>query len=109
MINAIYNNAGQLVTEKKEIADALNEQFRCVFVIDKDDDPLPQFNKRTDQVLINISISYENAYLRLSKLNINKSQGPGLIHPMCLQRCASSLASPLTLIFNESLRNGEVP
>ena len=45
----------------------------------------------------------------LRALDIGSAAGPDNIHPMLLQRCASSLAYPLTRIFSQSLRDHCLP
>ena len=45
----------------------------------------------------------------LSKLKVDKSLGPDNIHPYFLKETANELASPLNIIFNESIESSEIP
>ena len=69
----------------------------------------------------NIDIDYSNdplfdfyidfRYVRkiLSSLNPNKSQGPDGISGKVLKNCAASIAYPITLLFNMSFSQGQIP
>lgn len=54
-------------------------------------------------------VTTEDVLNCLSKLSVKKSYGPDLVSPTILKNCASSLAVPLTLIFNSSLSAGTFP
>ena len=43
---------------------------------------------------------------KLQKLKTDKSPGPDDIHPLLLKECASVLAEPLSLIFQQSFDTG---
>ena len=53
--------------------------------------------------------SADDVCKKLCELNPNSSPGPDGIHPKLLKNCASSLATPLFLIFCTSLRTGTFP
>ena len=46
---------------------------------------------------------------KLQHLKVDKSPGPGGIHPALLKNCASAVTKPLTAIFQESYYSGIVP
>ncbi|CAL4065460.1 unnamed protein product, partial [Meganyctiphanes norvegica] len=56
-----------------------------------------------------IEITPEMVKNKLEKLNRFKGSGPDNIHPHVLRETASSVCSPLSMIFKESLRAGETP
>ena len=45
----------------------------------------------------------------ISNINPNKSPGPDHLHPKLLKLCSKSLALPLTLLFNNTLIEGNIP
>ena len=107
-ISAIKNPHGNLIFDKLKVANILNGQFKLVFVVDNPNKALPNFNKRSTQILNDIIIKYDEVKKRLENLNINKSQGVDKLHLFILQKCSSTLAYPLTIIYKESLETSKV-
>jgi len=75
---------------------ALCKFFGTVFCIETDDnyDPLPEttiFKESTS-----ILVTEDGVLERLSKLNINKSEGPDLMHPRIIYELRNVIAYPLT-------------
>ena len=54
-------------------------------------------------------IDFRSVRKILSSLNQNKSQGPDGISGKVLKNCASSIAYPITLLFNMSFSQGQIP
>ena len=54
------------------------------------------------------TITYDNVYLALCKLNVSSTPGGDGVHPQVLRSCAGLLAYPLTLLFERSLRSGDI-
>jgi len=46
---------------------------------------------------------------RLKKLNVNKSEGPHLIHPRVIFEIRHEIAQPLAMLFNRSLESNQIP
>ena len=59
--------------------------------------------------LFNFTIDFRSVRKILSSLNQNKSQGPDGINGKILKNCASSIAYPMTLLFNLSFSQGQLP
>ena len=55
------------------------------------------------------NISEVKVYNLLLSINPNKAAGPDNIHGQILKNCASSLANPLSRLFNLSYRSGNLP
>ena len=56
-----------------------------------------------------MSFSQELVLDLLNKLQPDKSPGLDGIHPRVMKECATELASPLTTLFQTSMREGRMP
>ena len=54
-------------------------------------------------------ITYQEVEKAITKLKPDKSPGPDKIHSRILRECSQSMKTPLTVIFQKSLREGKVP
>ena len=54
-------------------------------------------------------ISVIDTEVALEKVKVNKATGPANIPPWVLKDCSHLLATPVTAIFNSSLREGALP
>ena len=72
---------------------------------------MPPFAKRTLKTtnLGNIYVLKSEVKDRLIGLNEFKSPGPDRVHPSVLKNCADSMSLPLSIIFNISMKSGQVP
>ncbi len=71
---------------------------------------MPQFESRKcDSVLENLEFTIDDVKELLRDLNVNKSQGPDLLHPRLLFEARNEIAKPLFLIFRMSLNTGILP
>ena len=61
----------------------------------------------TQDFSVAFELSSIESYLKL--LNVNKAPGPDKFHGMLLKNCASSLAYPLSILFNKSYSTGVIP
>jgi hypothetical protein len=111
-VNALKNDDGDLTTNKEEIAKILNDHFRSIFVKESNSNP-PSFVKRTDLSLsvkdILKKIDSNKVEEKLKKLKDSKAPGADGIHPLILKTCAESIAKPLKIIFEKSLKEGKLP
>uniref|UniRef100_A0A8C3FZL9 Reverse transcriptase domain-containing protein n=1 Tax=Chrysemys picta bellii TaxID=8478 RepID=A0A8C3FZL9_CHRPI len=90
------------------MAQYLNEYFASVF--NEANERLRNSRSETDGnkgVGINITVSEVEA--KLEQLNGTKSGRPDDFHPRILKELAQEIASPLAIIFNESVNLGAVP
>lgn len=106
-IPTLNSKSGTKCTKSDTKAEACNEQFVSAFV--EDDGILPPFAARTDAKFDTIEISEQRVLKMLKKLPNKLSLGPDQIPPRLLKMCASSLARPLTLLFQQSLDEGVLP
>ncbi|CAM5130495.1 unnamed protein product, partial [Natator depressus] len=107
-VGPLLNEGGNLVSEDVEKVNVLNAFFASVFT-----------NKVSSQTTALGSTAWgggdqpsvEKEVLRdyLEKLDVHKSMGPDALHPRVLKELAEVIAEPLTIIFENSWRSGEVP
>ena len=110
---------GNRVEDQSEIVKILNNQFKSVFEIDNGE--VPDVSSLTERVkdTNRESGEYEwgdltdiNRYVILGKIqNLNefKAFGVDKVSNAVLKNCAESFVEPLKLIFDKSLKLGEVP
>ncbi len=100
---------GKLIVEGTEIANALNNQFKSVFISDSNSSAPPDFVKRTKESLSNISFTQEKVLKYLNTLQAEKAQGNDKINPFVILKCTKTLAYPISIIFQRSFDQGELP
>ena len=90
------------------MASFLNGSFCSVFTVQG-----PGYEQYTvyprEVALNNIVFMQEQVVKKIEGLNIYKSIGPDGLHPRVLKESREQLADSLTIIFNLSMENGEVP
>ena len=97
-------------TNDQEKAEVFLEYFSSVFTKEPDATAMPFFDTRDYKTeLRNIEITEQMVMDKLKKLKINKSPGPDAMHPRVIHEISSSIATPITIIFQTSLRNMELP
>ena len=94
---------------KREI---LNNQFSSVFTTDSPSDfpdHTPFKNNKKYPDIEDIHISVDGVEKLLNDLNPHKSMGPDGLHPKVLRQLSSTIAPILQLIFQTSVKTGQVP
>ena len=111
-VKALKNDDGDLTKNKEEISKILNDHFLSIFVKESDSNP-PSVVKRTDLSLsvkyILKKINYNMVEEKLKKLKDSKAPTADGVHPLILKTCAESIAKPLKIIFEKSLKEGKLP
>ncbi|CAL4200284.1 unnamed protein product, partial [Meganyctiphanes norvegica] len=107
-ITEIQNENGTIVDVDKLICDIFGKYFSSVHTAASSDN-MPDMMDMFDTEISSIEITQEEVQARLEKLQVHKSCGPDNVHPFVLQRAASAISVPLTMIFNKSLNSGECP
>jgi len=101
--NETYTN------NENEIANALNDYIVSVATVNDEDSNYPPLSLKTNQILDEIMVSEQVIIDILSNLDINKASGPdGISHKMLKHSC-NSICKPLSLLFNQSLRESQYP
>jgi hypothetical protein len=118
-IRALNDETGKRVEDPGEIVKILNNQFKSVF--EKDNGDIPDVSSIREQVneknrvcgeyewgdLTNIKS--EIILEKIKKLNEYKAFGVDKVGNAVLKNCAEAFIKPLKLIFDISLKTGEVP
>ncbi len=102
------NIAGNIISDDKHKAEALNNQFQSVFT-HEGNSTLPDMARSPHGEIPKLTITLKGVLDQLSKINISKSQGPDGIPPWFLNRYASHLAPVIHDIFQSSVDSGQVP
>ena len=102
------NDETSICFDDKGKSDILQRQFCSVFV-DEPDGTLPLFPRRTNAVLKHFVVNEERVRKEILDLNINKSCGPDEIHPRLLYELVDEIVAPLTLLFQKTLNDGNIP
>ena len=86
----------------------LADLFGSVYTIETEND-IPVLSPINCPQIDQIDITEEKVLKILNKLNISKSPGPDGLHPRLLKELKTSIVTPLTLIFNQSVQSGKIP
>ena len=101
---------GQEVYEKdEEKARVLNDYFSSVFT-NEDETNLPDLDQKDLLYeLQELLVTPDMVSKELRDLNPSKSPGPDGMHPFFLKEVAEQLAYPLSILFNQSIGEGDIP
>ena len=109
-VNALVNAKGIFITDDTKKAELLNTQYSSIFTIENlENVPLFKQTTLTDGVLSDITISEEDVKNELLSLRVDKSPGNDQVHPRILKEAALQLCTPLTKLFQLSIKQGKVP
>jgi len=113
VIDPLKDQHGEVITDNKIAADVMNNYFASVFTIE-DTNSIPEpvkIFKSTSELdkLKDIKIEEHVVRQKLDALKVGKSPGPDDIHAKLLYELRNELVSPLTKIFNLSIKTGLVP
>ena len=109
----LKDSNGILITDDRSKADVLSNYFGSMFTID--DNLIKCDSISTDDVmytlhkLSDINFNIDGVYRILHNLKAKSSKGPDGYSAMFIKNLASSIAFPLTILFNESFCAGIIP
>ena len=109
-VGPLKDNAGQLITDDRLMAEQLNMFFCSVFT-QEDCSNLPEAeNLFTGETpLMDVEITEEKVKAKLQKLRPDSAPGPDKLWPRILVRLADILATPLAIVYTRCLGEGTVP
>ena len=110
-ISVLKKPDGTYTTNDREKAEVLDNLFSSVFTRENTDSiPHTVPGEKSDRVFISDIIITEKAVKdKLNKLNTAKTPGIDKIHPRVLKELSESLIKPLTILFNKSICEGQLP
>jgi hypothetical protein len=107
-VTALVNNQGNLVTDSKQKADMLSNQYKSVFT-EEDHSNMPDMGPSPYDDLAPLHIGLQGVEKQLSKLNDKKATGPDLIPTRVLKEHSDLIAPVLQHLFQQSVDTGRVP
>ena len=100
---------GSFTDNDSDVANVLNAYFCSVFTRE-DLNTIPTLPVRNyNSTLSDIQITPDDVLLQLQRLQPHKSVGPDHCHPYILYNVCHSIITPITLIFDQSLKEGSLP
>lgn len=103
------NTKSELTQSDSEKAEVLSAFFSSVFVEEDDREiPIPDA-QHISNPMAELTITEEGVYKLLSKLQEGKSPGPDQLHPKYLTNLKDLIAKPITMIFQTSIKNLDIP
>ena len=104
----IRNNA-VLVDDDSEKAEQFSRYFSKIYTLESTDEFVKLPDRMPHNSMPKIIITEPKVAEKLSKLKLDNSPGPDLIHPRVLFELRNVIVGPLTTLFCESMRQGLVP
>ena len=99
---------GNTVGDAKGKAEVLNSQFSSVFT-EEGDSPFPNLGTSSTPDAPNIQVGRNGVMKLLRGLKPHKATGPDKISSLFLKEMASPITPALTLIYQASLEQGQIP
>ena len=111
---AIRRDDGTLATSDKEKAELLNSYFASIGEnqakkLPRPTVPIQTLYTKVTPTIASIDITQETVRKYIETLNPQKATGPDGISPKLLKLAGQSVTAPLSVIFNQSLRETSVP
>ena len=112
-ISMLFNKKGDIVTEKSEMANILQEQFSSVYSDPNSPDIVPPDFEcpdiNTPFSEYSLSFTDEDIQESIKEINLDSASGPDGIPAVLLKSCSAELCKPIRLIWEESMADGTVP
>jgi len=106
-VGILHKPDGTSAIEDIEKAEVLNHFFASVFTREKEE--LPHTTLKTSTVLEDMTFTEETILKHIQRLKIDKAAGPDDIHPRVLKETQEESSKILSIIFNKSMQEGELP
>ena len=107
-VGPLKNVNGEQVSDSEGMCDTLNSFFTSVFT-KEDTSNIPQPVRLCQETMLPINIDRDSVKKKIANLKTYGAPGPDKVCPRVLQELEEEISLPLYLIFNKSLRSGEVP
>ena len=112
-IGPLQDEEGNLEPSNKKMSELLNEQYNSVFSTADPKktikNPKDFFGHSQGNTLSEINTTRENIICAIKTVSQNSSRDPDEFPAILLKQCSKSLAHPLQLLHEASLKTGEIP
>ena len=105
---SVKNKNGADTKTLEEACEVINEEFEKVFTRTAVSPPWSVLTDFQGEKLTQVEITRDEVEKTLRSLKPS-APGPDGVHPVVLLHCATSLSTPLTTVFQASLKQGRVP
>ena len=92
----------------KEKANILQKHFYSVFTNEPEGN-IPILTRRTDTCISTMHATSDMIKKKIMDININKSCGPGDIHPRVLNELVGIISNPIAQLLNRTMDEGVIP
>ena len=101
---------GLIQTDDEAMVGILNTAYSSVFTVE-DTSHFPSVEQLYvgDDPLSNLTVTHENVFKKINKLDPNKTPGADRFHPRFLREVGDILSVPIAIIFTKSLQENAVP
>ncbi len=108
-VGPLVTKEKKIVTENKEMAEILNQFFSSVFT-KEDLSYIPDAEmENVESTMRPVQVTRREVEKKIRNLRKDAAAGPDGISPRLLKDFETELSVPLEILFNKSLREGEVP
>ena len=110
-IPPLKKSDGNICLESKEKADLLNDTFSSIFLKDSTSGKTPILTQTNPHIKSTDfpTIEHSDILSAIKQLKNSVSQTPDLLPAMFIKKTAQHLIKPLYIIFNLSVKTGEIP
>ena len=108
-IGPLKDTQGVLINDPEIKANILQEQYTKVFSNPDNADPNATIEPNICPDLIDLTLSTEQIIKAIKEIPLNSAPGPDKVPAILLKECAHELATPLLLLWRESLDTSEIP
>ncbi|VDP30498.1 unnamed protein product [Schistosoma mattheei] len=98
-----------MIEEDQKMVEAMANNFGWAFTQEPFPDEEVDTNTKSTHLLLAVDFDRDNVLKALGTSETERSTGPDELDPKILRQTAQYIAVPLTVIFNMSLRRGELP
>ena len=109
--NILQDSQGQLILDKKVIADLLQRQFESVFSKIEDTENIYTFDSNPNIIfpLTDLHITEWDIIRSIDKIKVSSSCPKDEIPARVLKECKATLCKPLRLLWSSSFASGHIP
>ena len=107
-IGPLMDKRKKVITDAKQQATLLNEQYASVFTRDEGESPTIESTANGTEI-VDVEIEKETIMRMIDNLKEHSAAGPDGIPPRVLKEIRNEIAEPLKILFRESMDTGKIP